>query len=554
MKKKFFVLIAVLSGFVFFVACSDTKKGESDVEPVVDDEADFSDDEQDDNDIADDSRFDHFIATLRKDLEKNKAYGVSVAIMEDGEVTFKIALGSKDGEGKEPLTTDTLMQIGSATKQMTAVALLQKIQEGKGGIDDNFEKLLPEVEFKNRKEWGEKITIRHLLTHQGGFYDWTEWNDRSDDEMLYYTGRNYSRNYFLMNPPGIFWNYSNPNFSFAGIITEKLDSRPWSDIMREDIFLPLGMERTYLRKSEVASDGDYAQSYGFSIDDLESGKTGTVDIDAIADSAFTRPAGLVWTTPEQMMIWAQFIIDGNSEVLSDDLRAEITKPQVDTLYGEGITYYGYGMMVEKGYMSKAGNWYETDVWQHDGATISFTNSFYILPEHKFALSIISSGYGANFSDSVDAAITTIANLPKPSDPPEYKVDFDKFDGHTGTFHDPNNVGTMIITREGDKLLVSAPTLEEYGYEVTPELQPLTSDIFIIYLNGDPYDITFIKEQGSGSSVYIRSRYFVLTRADTPEETKVIPPKENVRKLMLKSKMFPDMNLRRLIHRATSHTL
>jgi CubicO group peptidase (beta-lactamase class C family) len=549
MKKKFIVLITLLLAFVLFGSCSNTKKSEAELEPVIDDDVDISDDEKNDDEIVDDSRFDHFIETLKKDLEKSKAYGVSVAVMENGKVTLKKALGSKDGEGKEPLTTDTLMQIGSTTKQMTATALLQKIEEGKVGINDNFEKLLPEMEFKVGKEWGKEITVHHLLTHQGGFYDWTEWNNKADDETLYYTGINYAKKYFLMNPPGIFWNYSNPNFSFAGIVTEKLDSRFWSDIMREDVFLPLGMDRTYLRKKEVASDGDYAHSYGYRTDDLESGKTGKVDIDAIADSAFTRPAGLVWTTPGQMMKWAQFIIDGNSEVLSDDLRLEITKPQVDTLYGEGITYYGYGMMVEKGYMSKAGKWYEMDVWQHDGATISFTNAFYILPEQKLAISIISSSYGADFSDSLDAAITTLATLPEPSDPPAYTVDYDKFDDHTGTYHDPNNVGTMIITRDGNKLLISAPTLEEYGFKVSPELQPLTSDIFIINLNGDPYDITFIKENSSDKSVYMRNRIFVLTRTESPEETKVIPTKENVRKLILRSKMFPDMNFRRLIQRA-----
>ncbi len=538
MKKKGFILIALLFASILFISCSESKKNDTDTEYVTDEENDETDE-----DVQDDPRFDQFIESLKKDLEKSKAYGVSVAVMENGKVTFKAAIGSKDSEGKEPLTTETLMQIGSTTKQMTATALLKKIQEGKAGIDDHLTEVIPDLEFKYGEDFGRAITLHHLLTHQGGFYDLTEWDEKSADDMLYYSSYGYANKYFIMNPPGIFWNYSNPNFSFAGLVTEELDTRFWPDIMREDIFLPLGMERTYLRKEEVASDGDYAQSYGYRIDDLESGKMGTVDIDMIADSAFTRPAGLVWTTPEQMMKWAQFIMEGNTEVLSDNLHAEITKPQVDTLYGDGIMQYGYGIFVESGYMSKDRNWYELPVWEHDGNTISFSSIFYIIPDLKFAVSIISSGFSTDFSDSLDTAITTLATLPEPSsNVPKYEINPDRFNDHTGAYHDQYNVGTMIITREEDKLLVSAPTLEQYGYTVSPELYAVSSDIFLLYLNGEPLDIVFIKSEGSEKSVYMRNRIFVLTRVESPEEIIVVPHQDSVRRWFLRSKIFPDRQL------------
>lgn len=529
MKNRFLILIVLFNSF-FFMSCSD-KKNESD------------------KNVNNNSRFDYFIETLEKDLAESDAYGVSVAVMENGKVSFKTALGSKDSEGEESLTPDTLMQIGSITKNMTATALLQKIEKGMVGINDDFEKLLPDIEFKVGKERGKEITVHHLLTHQGGFYDWSEWDDNPDDKMLYYGGLAYAEKYFLMNPPGIFWNYSNPNFSYVGIITEKLDSRFWPDIMTEDIFLPLGMTRTYLCKKEVKKDGNYSQSYGYRIDDLESGNKGPVEMEMIADSAFTRPVGLVWTTPSQMMKWAEFIMEGNSTVLSDQLRTEITKPQIDTLHGDEISYYGYGMMVEKGYMSEDGNWYEMDVWRHNGATLSFTSDFYMLPEHKFAVSIISSGYYADFSKSMDAAITSLATLPEPSsDPPEFTVDYDKFDEHTGYYNDPNNVGTMIVTKKDNKLLVSAPTLDKYDYSVSPELEPVTGSMFLLYLDGEPLDITFIKDEKSDKSIYMRNRMFVLTRTESPEEITMTPSEKRVRKFVTDSKTFPDINTRKFIQK------
>lgn len=547
--RGFFVKVVIIALFAFVtVSCGDSNSV-NDKETDADDDIVTADEDQtadDDSEKApDDARFDPFVQALKSDLEKSKAYGVSVAVMEKGEITFAAAFGSKDAEGKVPLTTETLMQIGSTTKQMTAAALLKKVQEGKAGLDDTLEELLPDFEFKKDGTWDDVIKLRHILSHQGGFYDFTPWDDTPDDELLGYTAYGtFAKNYWVMNPPGVFWNYANPNFSMAGLVTEVLDTRFYPDIMREDIFLPLGMERTYLRKKEVEKDGDYAVSYGYDFNDVESGSTVTIDLDKIADSAFTRPAGLVWTTPSQMMKWADFLISGNSEVLSDELRKEITTAQVDTLYADGTMKYGYGMFVESGYMSKDGKWYEIPVWEHGGNTISFSNILYILPEQEFAVAICSSAYATDFSASVDAAITTLVDLPEPSsNPPEYTIDPARFDDHTGTYEDPNNVGTLILTREGDKLMISAPDLDEYGVDYSPELTAVSSDIFVIYIDGAPYDITFIKADGEERSTYIRQRAFVAKRSDGTNEIKSLDMRKNIERWLMELKKPLDINNR-----------
>ena len=314
--------------------------------------------------------------------------------------------------------------------------------------------------------------------------------------------------------------------------------------MVEDVYRPLGMERTYLRKKEVIKDGDYSDSYGYDFNDVESGQFKALTIDMVADSAFTRPAGLAWTTPTQMMKWADFIMNGNDNVLGDKYRKTITTPQVDTLYAAGTMFYGYGMFVETGYMSKANKWYEIPVWEHGGNTISFSNILYILPEQDFAIAICSSGYGTDFTESLDVAITTMAELPEPSDDaPAYEIDPEKFDDHAGTYNDQYNVGIMEFTRDGDKLMVSAPTIEQYGYTVTPELTAVSSDIFILYLNGEPLDITFVKKDGK--STFMRNRAFVATRTEEDETLKV-PTKEQVTNFIKRSKLTPDNYLNKLI--------
>jgi CubicO group peptidase (beta-lactamase class C family) len=504
----------------------------------VDGGADTDTDTDGDTD-AWDPRFDAFAFALKADLESNDAFGVSAAVMEGGVVTFAAAFGSKDADGVEPLTPDTLMQIGSTSKQFTAVALLQKVEDGVFTVDDKLETLLPELEFSLDATWDDQISLHHLISHQGGLVDWTLGNPSSDDTALAdFAYGGFAEEGYLMAPPGSFWNYANPNFSFAGLVTETFDTRAWPDIMAEDVFAPVGMPRTFARKAEVEEDGDYALSYGLGLDDLTTGAMGPVSMDQVPDPAFDRPAGFIWTTPTQMMAWARFLMDGDPEVLSDELRAEITTAQVDTLYGAGSMFYGYGEFVETGYWALDGSWYATPVWEHGGNTLSFTNIFYIFPELDFAVSICSSGDGTDFSGALDAAITTLVDLPEPSAPPEYVIDPDEFDRHVGAYNDPYSVGGMTVTREGDTLLVEMPTLAFYGYEVTPELTPISSDMFYLYIDGYPYDIAFVPLVEGGPSQYVRNRSYVLTRVDeggkgTP---RAMPSHEDVERWMSRTRL------------------
>jgi CubicO group peptidase (beta-lactamase class C family) len=213
--------------------------------------------------------------------------------MEGGVVTFAEAFGSKDPDGLEPLTPHTLMQIGSTTKHMTAVALLRLVDSGQVSLDDTLEELLPEMDFARDATWDDQVTLHLMLSHQGAFYDAIPWDGPPDDsELAAWTYGTYDRDSYLMNPPGAFWNYSNPNFVFVGLVTETVDGRAWPDIMREDVFLPLGMDRTFLRKTEVEADGDFALSYGMGTDDLMTGAEGPVDMEHMPDPGWARPAGL----------------------------------------------------------------------------------------------------------------------------------------------------------------------------------------------------------------------------------------------------------------------
>lgn len=487
----------------------------------------------DDTGELDPTQFEPLEEALQADLAASHAYSVSAAVYRNGRVIWAQAYGQLGPDGGTP-TPDTLYQIGSTTKQMTAVGLLQRVEDGEAALDDDLETLLPELDFALDPSWDDQITLHHLLTHQGAIYDWIDWSRTDDDDDLADYAYGFTAdNLFLMAPPGSFWNYSNPNFIFAGLVTEELDgSRYWSDIMAQDVYQPLGMDRTWLRRSEVAADGDYAESYGYGLSTLATGQLVHVTLDDTPDPGSARPAGLAWSTPTQMLTWADFIMHGDASVLSDALRQEMMEPQVSTLYSdEG--FYGYGLMVDEGITVSETEHYPVRVISHGGNTLSFSSELYMIPSSDCALSILSSGYATDFTQSVITGLTTLCpDLPEPDEPTGYSFDPDLIDRHVGHYDDPYNVGEVFVTREGDGLQVEAPFLEQLGYTVAPDLVHLSTDIWYVSVDGTWMDITFIPETEGGDSEWIRNRSFVVTRVDedTPPPADLPPPsREAVRR-------------------------
>ena len=456
-----------------------------------------------------DPRFDTLVEAIQADLAASQAPGVQVAIMEDGVVTFAATFGSGHPDQDVPITNSTLFQIGSDTKKQTAVAMLQKVEQGLISLDDTLAQALPLLEFAFGPEWNDQVLLQHLLTHQGAFYDYALWEMGEDDSLLAsWTYGTFASQFFLMAPPGSFWNYSNPNFSLAGLITEVNDTRAWPDIMLEDVYRPLGMDRTFLRKAEVLADGDYAVGYGV---DPNTGAMGTREMDEVADHAWTRPAGLAWSTATQQLYFADFLMNGDATVLGDEWVEAMHGEHVNTLYMDDESHYGYGLMVNRG-MELDGGYYEIPYWEHGGNTMAFTSLFRVLPEQGFAISILSSAYGTNFTASADTAVRTLVDdLPDPVDPPEYVIDTERYAYHVGKYMDEWNVGEGEVTVVGDSLRLELPLLDQYGYDYDPDLIAVSSDIHYMEIQGNYYDMTFIQQAGDAPSAYIRNRIFVLSR-------------------------------------------
>lgn len=501
----------------------------------------------DSGEVTDPARFDAILEQASRDLRGSAATGASIAILEGRRITWIGSVGTASPGEEVEINEETLFQIGSDTKKITALALLQQIEAGGAQLDDPVAMHLPGFALEKSPGWEDGATLHHLISHQGGLNDWLTWYGGSDDsELLGFTYGDYQALGYANNPGGALYNYGNPNFILAGAITESLSGRSWVDTVEEDVLWPLGMTRTYGRKVDVEAAGNYALSTGYiSIGEQLPGmwdadvtyEYGDVPMEDIGDSAWVRPAGMLWSTPTDQMRLADWLmhgpVEGGAPILSEEGRALFGQGYVEMYPTPGHVQYGYGLMFYEG-LSLLSGYYETPVICHGGNTLSMTSTFCMLPEFDFAISILSNGYGDDFSYTLSVAIESLLALPAPSTPLDYTYPAMNLDDYVGEYLDANGMGRISITSDGADLHIDMPDLEAAGFTVNADLTPYYTDIFFVSIEGVDYDLTFIDgDDGAGNTVesrYVRNRQFVGTRTEAPGGPVAVAP-ERVRRLL-----------------------
>jgi CubicO group peptidase (beta-lactamase class C family) len=454
------------------------------------------------------------------------ATGYSVAIWRDGEVIYAEGFGTKDEAEAAPVTADTLFQIGSDTKKVTAIALLRQVEAGVVALDDTVGALVPELALALAPDHLDAVTLHDLLSHQSGLWDYTPWNEAAADAQLgeVVLGR-FAANEYPMMPPGIAWNYANPNFSLAGFVNEMVDGRAWPDIVGEDVFEPLAMARTYARRDDMlAAEDDIASGHGetlpegldtFSLFEGAPSLVGWLAPDEQVDNAFTRPAGLVWSTASDQARLLGFLVDGDDAVLGGELRAEVTTlhaPVVAHVEGYG---YGYGMIIQGGFVDADGAYHATPFHSHGGNTMTMTSSSTVLPALRVAVSVLANGANEDLRRVAQVALEVAAGerLPAPTEAPTL-LDPPAADqaSYAGSFTDPN-LGAVTIAWDVDHLTIDVPLLTELGVEVSPTLVPVGLDLFQVTVGGNPFTIAFYDGADGTPHQYGVNRSFVLSRVE-----------------------------------------
>jgi CubicO group peptidase (beta-lactamase class C family) len=178
--------------------------------------------------------------------------GAAWGIVVDGELAHSGAAGFRDLASRAPVDADTVFRIASMTKSFTAMSILKLRDEGRLSLDDPAERYVPELKgLAYPTSDSPRITIRHLLSHSGGFPEDNPWGDRqlaaTDDDLA----RMLRGGVPFSNAPGVAYEYSNYGFAILGRIVANVSGRSYDAFVTQTILQPLGMTATTLHVERV---------------------------------------------------------------------------------------------------------------------------------------------------------------------------------------------------------------------------------------------------------------------------------------------------------------
>jgi len=218
---------------------------------------------------------------------------------------------------------DAQYRIGSITKTLTAVLVLQCRQDGLLALEDRLGEYLPEAGYAD-------ATLRDLLAHTAGLQaepvgDWWERSPGVDVPTLLARNDGSGRVFGA----GEAFHYSNLGFALLGEVVARLRGSSWSDLVSARLLAPLGMNRTTYHPT-----APHAQ--GFSVGHF----TGTLTPEPHADTGAMAPAGQLWSTLDDLARWLDFLATGHPDVLAPDVLAGMCVPGAPGLeYGLGLRLF-----------------------------------------------------------------------------------------------------------------------------------------------------------------------------------------------------------------------
>ncbi|HEX5324840.1 MAG TPA: serine hydrolase [Capsulimonadaceae bacterium] len=179
---------------------------------------------------------------VQRQMQAQHIPGLSLAIVKNGKIAKARGYGLADLEQKTPATPQTLYELASVTKQLTATAVMLLVQDGKIGLDDKISQYV-----KGTPNTWRDITLRELLNQTSGIKDilnelrGTSQNDATPQEIVDDVAL-----YPLDFAPGTDWSYSNTNYLLLGMVIGEVTGMDFSAFLTERVFRPLGMTSTRL--------------------------------------------------------------------------------------------------------------------------------------------------------------------------------------------------------------------------------------------------------------------------------------------------------------------
>lgn len=325
--------------------------------------------------------------------------GLELGIVQGNEVVHLQGFGVADFSGR-PVTPQTPFHVGSVTKPFTALAVMQLAEAGKLDLDAPVKKYLTWFEAADA-ESSAKVTVRNLLNHTSGVSTRDGNRIWVSKQGLEETLRGFGK-LPLTHPVGTTWQYSNINYSLAGLIVEKVSGQSYSDYISQHILEPLDMRHSYTSESSAIADGLSAGHYYMFRNPIEG--------EGPLPQAYL-PAGLLISTAEDLSHFAIAQLNdgqyGGRSVLSAEGIAEAHTPTIPMMIGDYRFGVGWAVGTVDG----------IPVLRHDGDTGYFHGIIFLQPDKKWGVILLANASGfmeVSLTDDIAKNVVGMLNGRNPS--------------------------------------------------------------------------------------------------------------------------------------------
>lgn len=302
---------------------------------------------------------------IRTEMAQGKIPGLSVAIINNDQLSYAKGFGMADLEDSTPAQSATVYRLGSLSKTITGVAVMQLAERGKLDLDAPVQKYCAAYPIK---QW--PLTSRQLLAHLGGVRDYN--NQKFLEEYFstrHYNSINESLDIFKNDPlqqePGTKYSYSTYGYNLLGCAIEGASGMTYEGYLQENILKPAGMKQTLVDDIFQIIAGR-ARGYGKT-------REGVMRNTGLADTSNKIPAGGLVSTVEDFVKFSLALQNGT--LLRKETIEQIWTQQ-KTLDGKQ-TPYGLGWRIGERNGIK-------EVY-HGGAAAGFSTFLYIMPEKKVSV-------------------------------------------------------------------------------------------------------------------------------------------------------------------------
>lgn len=310
-------------------------------------------------------------------LENNNQTMASIHVTKNGASIYSNSTGYSSVEDKIEANQNTRYRIGSITKVYTATIIFQMVDEGKITLETSLKEFYPEI--PNAK----KISIGRLLNHSSGIYNIT--TSKDFDPQAAKTQMEIVSKIAGFTPnfePDTKSEYSNSNYILLGYIAEKIDQKPYAEILIDRISEKLDLSSTYYG-GPIDPERNEAYSYIYKQTWERSRET---------NLNLPHGAGAIVSTPEELTIFINSLF--TKQLISKESLAQMITQNNNT--GFGIAGYNLDGL---------------QIYGHDGGIDGFSSLLIYIPQFQLSIAFTSNGNRYPMMEIVRSALMASNNLP-----------------------------------------------------------------------------------------------------------------------------------------------